>query len=70
MDWGADLHHTPMQIVWIDELNCLELGNKVFVFFFCVWPNYCQITIDHSGAEMEFVTHVTHGESVKFLPAV
>ena len=33
MDWGADLHHTPMQIVCIDELNCLELGNKIFVFF-------------------------------------
>ena len=44
MDWGADLHHTPMQIVWIDDWNCLELGNNIFVCFFCVWPNYCQIT--------------------------
>ena len=33
MDWGADLHHTPMQTVWIDELNWVELGNKIFVFF-------------------------------------
>ena len=32
MDWGADLHHTSMQIVWIDDLNCLELGNIFFVF--------------------------------------
>ena len=44
MYWGADLHHTPMQIVWIDDWNCLELGNNIFVCFFCVWPNYCQIT--------------------------
>ena len=41
MYWGADLHHTPMQIVWIDDWNCLELGNNIFVCFFV----FGQITV-------------------------